>query len=245
VAIVSDTFARVYFGDAQPIGKRFSNFEDDPPRWITVIGVAKDTRHSTLRSPVRPTVFLPYTWPRAESLLSIVVRTRMPVSTLGPALRTAATSVSPHFAIGQVASQERLIEDSLVRERLLATTSSVFAILALLMAAVGLFGLLNYAVARRTQEIGIRIAIGAAPRNVVGMIVRESLGTLVAGVSVGLVLAASAMQWISSLLFGVGAWDLPSVFASLVVLAFTGLAAAWIPSRRASRTDPMAALRCE
>jgi predicted permease len=245
VAIVSSTFARLYFGSADPIGKRFSNFEDVPPRWITIVGVAKDTRHDSLRSPLRPIAYLPYTWPRPSSVLSLSVSTHLSGERLGPELRTAAAAISPSLSVGRMASQERLIDDSLVREKLLASTSSTFAALALIMAGIGLYGLINYAVARRTQEIGIRMAIGATPRDVVRMILGESILTIAAGILAGLALSAAVVQWISSLLFGVGPQDPATILAAIAVLTVSALVAAWIPARRAAGTDPVAALRNE
>ena len=245
VAIVSQAFSRAYFGDASPIGKRFSNFEEDPPNWITVIGVAKDTRHGSIRAPMQPIAYLPYTWPSPASTLWVVVRTHAFPEALATALLKAAAEVSPQFVIGQAKTQERLIDDSLLRERLLAAMASTFAVLALLIAAVGLYGLISYTAARRAQEIGIRLAIGAAPRDLVRMIVRESLFTIVGGLSFGLALSITATRWIASLLFDVRAVDPLSIAAAMTLLAGIAFVAAWIPARRAARTDPMIALRCE
>jgi putative ABC transport system permease protein len=123
--------------------------------------------------------------------------------------------------------------------------ASTFAALALLIAAIGLYGLISYTAARRTQEIGIRSAIGAAPQDLVRMIVRESLFTIVAGLSFGLALSITATRWIASLLFDVRAVDPLSIAAAMTLLAGIAFVAAWIPARRVARTDPMIALRCE
>jgi predicted permease len=245
VAIVNDTFSRSYFHGASPIGKRFSNFEDDPPRWITVIGVVKDTRHGTLRSPMKPIAYLPYTWTRPDPVMSIIVRTRQDNLSLGVALRNVAAGVNPQFEIGQVTTQQKLLDDSLVRERLLAGISSVFALLALAMTAIGLYGIVNYTAARRIREIGIRLAVGAEPGHVVRMILREMCFTLTAGTFAGLLLSFGAVRWISFLLFGVRPQDSATLFSAIGILAAIALTSAWVPARRAARTDPVAALRVE
>jgi len=160
-------------------------------------------------------------------------------------LRREARLANPDFEVRQIVTQTRLIDDTLVRERLLAMVGSFFGVLALLMAVIGLYGITSYTVAQRTPEIGIRVALGAGRGSVLGMILRESARVVAAGAAVGLSVSVGAERLVSGLLFGVKPYDAVTLaIAACFVLVVTA-AAALIPARRAATTDPMAALRCE
>ena len=161
------------------------------------------------------------------------------------ALRREARAASPHFTVEKITTQSQLVDNTALRERLLAKRASFFGVLALLLAAVGLYGIMSYAVTQRTQEIGIRMALGAGRRYVLEMVLRDSILVLAAGVPVGAVGALVMTRFVASLLFGVTALDPAAVLISVGVLAIVALAAAFIPAYRAARTDPMVALRYE
>jgi predicted permease len=245
VAVVSESLARHFFHDANPVGRTFSNFEDNPPRWVTVIGVAKDIRFENLRNPPARVVYLPYTWPHPEPAMSLVLRARRDAGSLGAALRHEANAVNPEFQVRQIATQSELIDASLARERLLAGVASFFGVLALLMAAIGLYGIMSYTVAQRTPEIGIRMALGAAPLTVLRMILRESALVVLAGAAGGLAISLGGERLVAALLFGAKAYDPVTLIATFALLLAGAGAAALIPARRAARTDPMVALRYE
>jgi predicted permease len=243
VAVISQSVVRQIFEDADPIGRTLSNFEDNPPRWITVIGVVSDTRFKNLRSTPPLSVYLPYTWPQPLTSMSLLFRAGSDLASLAAVLRQETRAAAPDFTIRRMTTESMLIDDSLVRERLLAAIGSLFGVLALVMAAVGLFGVTSYTVAQRTREIGIRMALGCTRGAVVRMVLAES--GLVAGLGVGIGLAAAqcAGRLVSALLFGVSAHD-PGTLAITVsvMVAATGIAA-WIPACRAANADPTVALR--
>ncbi len=243
VAVISDSLARHFFSDTNPIGRTFSNFEDSPPRWVTVIGVVKDTKFGNLRSPSPLIVYLPYTWLHPPPVMSLVLRARRDVGSLAATLRFEANKADSNFTVLQITTQSKLIDDTLVRERLLAVLGSFFGVLALLMAAGGLYGIMSYTVARRTQEIGIRIALGATRGGVLVMILREAGLMVILGAAVGLAVAQGAAQLVSALLFGVSAHDTATLGIASSVLFVVALVAAFIPARRAAKTDPMVAIR--
>lgn len=185
MALVSESLSRDAFSGSSPIGRTFSNLEDNPPRWVTIIGVVRDIKFGNLREASPHVTYLPYNWPKPPQVLSIVLRARRDVAALGNALCREARLTDPDLAVGQITSQTRLIDESLTRERLLATVGVFFGVLAVLMAVIGIYGITSYTVSRRTQEIGIRIAL--APRaTVLTMILKESALVVAAGAAVGL-----------------------------------------------------------
>jgi predicted permease len=245
VAVVSETLARQFFGDTNPLGRTFSDFEDSPPRWVTVIGVVNDIKFENLRNSPPRIVYYPYTWPHPVTAMSVVLRARRDVASLGAALRHEASLADPGFVVRQITTQTRLIDETLLRERLLATVGSYFGVLALLMAVIGLYGIASYTVAQRTREIGIRMALGAARGTVLGMIVRESAMLVAAGAAIGLTVSLAAERLVAAFLFGVKAYDAATLAATACFVLAVTAAAALIPARRAARIDPMSALRHE
>lgn len=245
VAVVSWSLARQLFLNSNPVGRTFSNFEDSPPRWVTVIGVVKDAKFENLRNVPPRVVYLPFTWPHPVAAMSLVLRAGGGAAWLGAALRREASAANPEFTVRQITTQTSLIDDSLVRERLLAAVASFFGVLALLMAAVGLYGITSYTVTQRTPEIGIRMALGASRAAVLRMILRESALVVTAGTAAGLAVALAAERLVSSMLFGAKALDSPAITTTVSFAVVVTLAAALTPARRAAKTDPMAALRYE
>jgi putative ABC transport system permease protein len=254
VAIIDETLARHYFGTANPLGRRFGwgdpylgtarllagrRFDRSDPRQFEIIGVAKDTVYSDLRDKTRPMIYFP-----GRDVDSFVVRAAWLGAPLVAVIRRELQAFDKNLAPDIRVANQRLDND-LFLERLLAKLSSFFALLALLLACVGLYGVMSYDVARRTHEIGIRMALGAQRREVVGLVLRETMLLVVIGVIIGLSASLGATRLIASLLYGLTPNDpLTIALASLLLLAVAALAG-YLPARRAARVDPMVALRHE
>jgi predicted permease len=243
VMIVNETFARHYFGDENPIGQRIGLapgvFD------VEIVGVAKDGKYTALREEPIRMMYVPHRERVGSSRMTVLVRTAGEPLAFAPALRRIATSIDRHAIVHNVATAQDQIDRSLLRERLVATISGLFGALALLLAAIGLYGVLSYGIARRTREFGIRIAIGAESTSILGMVLREAGWVLAFGIVGGLLVAWRLARVVGNLLYGVQPGDLTSIGIAVGVLAAAGTLAAWIPARRASRIDPIQALRYE
>ncbi|MGH7677287.1 MAG: ABC transporter permease, partial [Gemmatimonadaceae bacterium] len=240
--LVNETLVKRFFGGANPIGKRVS-VSGDP--FSTVVGVIKDFRHYRLPEPMGPAVYYAYqTWPTRSQTL--VLRTTLddPASLI-PIIRAAVRELDPKVAIYQTQTFEEAVSRSLWRQRLQGNVLGIFAALALALACIGLYGVISYAVAQRTRELGVRIALGATRRSVVMLVVGQSGRLVIGGVIVGLAGAYFGVRVLATLLYGVTPQD-PVTFASVpAVLALVALLAAAIPARRAARVDPIIAMRAE
>jgi predicted permease len=243
VMIVNETFARHYFGDDNPVGRHIGLapgvFD------IEIVGVVKDGKYTGLRERPLRMMYVPQRERVGASQMTVLVRTAGDPMEFAPTLRQKATDVDRRAIVHNIATAQDLIDRSLLRERLVATISGLFGALALLLAAIGLYGVLSYGIARRTREFGIRIAIGAEGRSILGMVLREAGWVLALGVVGGLAAAWGLGRIVSNLLYGVQPSDLASMGIAVAVLAAAGTLAAWIPARRASRIDPIQALRYE
>jgi predicted permease len=243
VMIVNETFARHYFGSESPVGRHIGLapgvFD------VEIIGVARDGKYTGLReAPVRM-MFVPYRQSIGGSQSTVLVRTAGEPLAFTPTLRRLVRAVDRQAIVHDVATAQDRIDRTLLRERLVATVSGLFGGLALLLAAIGVYGVLSYGIAQRTREFGIRIAIGAEGRSILAMVLREAGWVLALGIVGGLAVAWRLGRVIGSLLYGVQPGDLASLTIAVAVLAAAGTLAAWIPARRASRIDPMEALRSE
>jgi ABC-type antimicrobial peptide transport system permease subunit len=232
----------MYFSGENPIGKMFSDMEASPPRWTQVIGVVEDAKLNSLRKPAPPLIYLPYPVDGVEDWMSLEIRARVDVASIASALRRITNSA---FVVSTITTQSKLVDDTLLRERLLAKIGSFFGVLALVLAAVGLYGIMSYAVARRTSEFGIRMALGATRGAVLGMVLRDSLRIFIAGATIGVAAALGMTRFVASLLFGVSTRDPLAIAISIFVLAAIAFAAAFLPAYKAARTDPTTALRYE
>ena len=245
VAIVNETFARNYFKAENPLGKQFA-LEPSPgekPPVYEVVGLTKDTKFLDVRERPRPIAYISTTQEaRLPAWFDLLVRTDLPMASITPSLTRAVLEATPGAAI-EYSTITSYVQDAIVTERLMATLSGFFGALAMLIATIGLYGVMSYMVTRRKVEIGVRMALGADPAKVVRMVLGESGALLAAGVAAGLVLAFLVSRYIATLLFGVTAWDPVSFAVAAVALALVSLAAAWIPARRASRLAPTIALR--
>lgn len=245
VAIVSETFAARYFNGASPIGRRFTlePGPGEPPPTYEIIGLVRDAKYLDVRERPRPIAYIATTQEsRLPPWFDLIVRTDLPMASITPSLTAAVLEATPGGSV-EYSTITSSMQDSIVTERLMATLSGFFGGLAMLIATIGLYGVMSYMVTRRKVEIGVRMALGADPRSVVRMILVESGVLLAAGVAGGLVLAFLASRYAGALLFGVKAWDPASFALAAAALAVVSLAAAWIPARRASRLAPTIALR--
>jgi predicted permease len=244
VAIVNQTFVTRYFPDGHPLGQHVL-VNSNPAVDHQIVGVVKDVLTESLREPLQPTIYLSYLQRPGRLGATMVevhaVGSLLEVSTaLRSALQTklTGTPIRIRTLTDQVAA-------SLVRERLMAALATAFGVLALVLASVGLYGLLAYTVAGRTKEIGIRIALGARQGRVLRSVMLNAVRLVVFGVALGLPAAWAASRWVKSMLYGLTPTDPATLAGAALVLASAALLAAYLPARRASRVDPMTALRHE
>ena len=242
VALINETAVKKYFGGENPVGRRFGQ-DVDRSGTAEIIGVVRDTKYNSLRDPAPPTLY--QLLPRDARSLAVVVRTAGDPSAMIDTMRAAMQKVDPELPVTGVTTQTDNIANRVSQERLFALAYSLFGGLALLLACIGLFGLMSYSVSRRTNEIGIRMALGAQRSGVVGMVLRESMIMVAVGVTLGLAGALAAGRLIASVLFGLEATDIWTIAAAIGLMATVSLAAGYLPARRASRVDPMVALRYE
>jgi len=244
VAVINESAARRYFPGQNPVGRRIGASQLD----TEIVGLVHDARTQSLHDLPVPMAYTPLAQKppnQQPSLTNLDVRVEMPLAAMEPALRAAIHRAEPNLLVGDVAAMSRRIARDLTRERIVAWLAAVFAAMTLLLAAIGLYGVLSYGVTRRSREIGVRMALGARPVEVIGMIAAESGRLAIAGMTAGLLGTAVLSRSLAGLLFGIGPLD-PSTFV-LVTAAFAAVTvlASCIPARRATSVDPIVALRCE
>ena len=243
VAVVNETLAHKLFGGENPVGKRVVKFGIDAP--IEVIGLVKDAKYQSLREKMYPTLFTPFSqYPIADVYRMLEVRSEGNPATLIPAVREAISTADPEASVSFVLLKDELGQ-SLAQERLMALLSSAFGSLALLLSALGLYGLISYAVARRRREFGIRIALGASRLDIVRLVLSRGLVLAVGGAAAGVLCATLASQLVKSFLYGVEARDPLTLFGVCALLIAVAAAACYVPARRATKVDPAAALRAD
>lgn len=240
--IVNETFARRYFPGENPIGRRVRFGARDNP-WHTIVGVAADARVRGARETTRVEMFIPY-WQYAERGM-VVVLAGPDAAQFAPPLRQAVASIDPNLPLSGVRTMEEVLRDSLGQPRFVAMLAGAFAALALLLTAIGIYGVMAYAVSQRTTEIGVRMALGATMTGVFRLVVGDGLRLAVFGAVVGIGGAIVMGRWIGALLYGVEPTDVGTLAVTLFVLLGVAATASLIPAWRASRVDPMVALRAE
>jgi putative ABC transport system permease protein len=245
VAIVNETFVKRYFPNDEPIGKRFTFGGGGPnARWITIVGVVRDTKRQGVDQPVRIESWMPLAQ-RPSGSMEIVLRTTGDPLALSNAVREAVWSLDRNLPIPTIQTVEHILSQRVAQQRLNMLLLVLFASIALILAAVGIYGVMSYAVTQRTNEIGIRMALGAQARDVLRMVIWRGMALALIGVALGLAAALALTRVMKNLLFDVSTTD-PVTFAAIPVL-LTGVAfiACWIPARRATKVDPLDALRYE
>jgi len=249
-AIINETMARRFWPDEDAIGQRIrlGNLQSPFP-WMTIVGVAKDMRHSGLDAEVKPTIFVPYLQPRlpafAVGSMFLVVRSNIDAASLVTPLRTEVLAMDKDQPITNVNTMRQRLAESTAGRRFQMLLFGVFGSTALMLAAIGIYGVMSYTVTQRTREIGIRMALGAQRTHVLRLVIGQGMLLVLIGVGVGLAAALALTRLMSSLLFGVTATD-PITFAAVsVLLAGVALTACFVPARRAAKVDPMVALRYE
>ena len=241
-AIINDELARIYFPGEDPIGKRISF--DDRQSWISIVGIIGDVKQLGLDSSAKPEVYFPYLQVVAPEM-SLVIRTSSNPLSLAAALKSQIQVIDKDLPIDDAKTMQQLLAESSSGRRFNMLLLSVFAAVALVLAIVGIYGVMSYTVARRTHEIGIRVAVGAQPLDVFRMVIGQGMKLAIIGVACGLVGAFGLTRLMTTMLFGVEPTD-PATFVSIAVL-LTGvtLVACYIPARRATKVDPLVALRYE
>jgi predicted permease len=254
VAIINAALAKERFPNQDPVGKRFTNdgHNNDghgvkpAKEWITIVGVCGDTRYSNLRDEPPPQFFLPFAQQtEVGGGLNYLIRTRLSPEMIVPSLRKVVQQQDADLPLINVRTQEQQIAATTQQERIFVAMTSSFGMLALALASVGIYGVMAYSVANRTNEIGIRLALGAQPHQVLTMILREATWVSLAGIAVGLAAALALAQLIKSMLYGLQPADPVSLISGALLLIAVGLAASWLPARRAASVQPMEALRHE
>ena len=239
-ALINEAFARSFFRDQNPVGRRISGFGRQGTSH-EIVGVVGDTRFRTLRSEISPTLFIP-----AEGGEAVFeVRTTVDPRTIIPAVRGTVSQLDNNLPLLSIKTEAEQIERSLFQERLIASLSSLFGGLSLLLACIGLYGLLSYEVTQRTREIGVRMALGARPADVLRLVATQGVGLSAAGAVLGILAALGTTRYLASLLYGVHPFDPLTYAAVALILGVVALAACFLPARRAMLVDPMVALRHE
>jgi putative ABC transport system permease protein len=244
VIIINQTMAATLFPGEDPIGRRMQLGDPNPNApWLTIVGVVGDVKYTGLEKASEPTMYTPYEqhlwWPT----MYLVVRSSVDPAGLVPALRAQVAGLDPLLPMARVSTMDALLKQSVAEPRFRTTLLGIFAAIALLLAVLGIYGVLSYTVGQRTQEIGIRMSLGAQRRDVLALVLGQGMALAGLGVAIGLAAAMALCRVLAGLLFGVGPTDPMTFFAVALVMTASALLACWIPARRATRVDPIVALR--
>jgi putative ABC transport system permease protein len=253
VIFINETTARTLFANEDPIGKRirFSRSRGDEQPWRTIAGIVGDVRHRGLDTPARPEAYFPYEQfqhfsPGVQArTMTLAVKSDGDPLALVSAVRAELRRIDPEVPPSQIRDMATVLSASVADRRLIMVLMGAFGVLALLLAAVGLYGVVSYSVAQRTREMGVRIAIGASRSSVLSLVVGEGLRLVAVGAVLGLLASLALTRWMATLLYAIGPRDVTMFAAAAVTLLITGLLASYVPARRATRIDPVNALRAE
>jgi predicted permease len=245
VAIISERFAKTYFPNTNPIGRDYTIGDPNGPwKMMQIIGIARDVKFQALNETSTILDYVDYTQ-RSQYLQDLVVRYTGDPTAVSTAVQSTIHSIDPNLPITSVTTLDQQVSGSIAQQRLVAQLSTFFGLLAVFLSCIGIYGLMSYMVSRRTNEIGIRMALGAERSSVSWLVMREIILLVAIGVAIGVPVTLAGSRLISNMLFGVPATDSTSLIASVAVLLAVGLLAGYLPARRASRIDPMLALRYE
>jgi predicted permease len=245
--IVNKTFVQKYFPKVNPLGQHFGEREANPEKgeWASpgweIVGVVSDAKYQDLRSAIEPTMYVP----SSGGNTSFALRTAANPAVVTAAVRSAVSQMDSNLPVFNVHTETQLVDQLLSQESMIARLSSFFGLLALALACIGLYGLLSYEISRRTREIGIRMALGAQPANVLALVLRQGILLAIVGAALGVGVALGITRYLASMLYDVHANDPMTIAGVAVLLTMVALAACYIPARRAMRVDPMVALRYE
>jgi predicted permease len=247
VAVISDLAARMYWPGEDPIGKRLCADwgADGRPIWSEIVGIVGSTRHFGLEARQKAEIYIPHTQ-SPQQFMILVARSRAgELSAAAAAIRREIAGLDPDLAGIGLRSMDEFIAVAESRRRFQVLLMGWFAVLAAVLAAIGIYGVMVNTVVRRTREIGLRLALGAAPRDAVIMVVSKGMLLAGVGIAAGFLAATAVMRFIRGLLFGVSPFDAPTLTAVAVLLGAIAAVSAWLPARGASRVDPVVALREE
>ena len=246
VIVVNETMAHHLWPGEDAIGKRIQWGGWKGADWLTIVGIVADVKISSLESENAPAVYMPiFQIPRARPNAVYLVRTAVDPASLTSALRREITAVDAELPVYDVRTMKQIVAESVSQRRFSMLLIAVFAAAALILTAIGLYGVVSYSVSQWTHEIGIRMALGAQASDVLKMILRQGMALTLAGLAVGLIAAFAVTRLMSTLLFGVSATDPPTFVSVSLLLIIIALLACYIPARRATKIDPMIALRYE
>ena len=245
VAIVNETMVRLHLTDGNPIGKRLHVNAGLIERLdYEIVGVVGDVKLAALDRDIRPTVYLPHTQ-LAIPLMTLVVRTEMNPLSLAPSVGAAVHALDRELPLADVRTMQEVVDATLARPRTVTVLLVTFAVMALLLAAVGVYGVMAYSVAQRTQEIGVRMALGATPRSVFDLVLAQALRLVGIGVMTGLVFAAALTRLLAALLYETEPLDPATFIVTTVLLTVVAMVACYVPARRGTRIAPVQALRAD
>ncbi|MGH9897507.1 MAG: FtsX-like permease family protein, partial [Pyrinomonadaceae bacterium] len=250
--IINQAFARKYFPDQDPLGQRVRTETDGPHKFSTIVGVVEDTRQRSIADAVEPEIDLCYRQLKPDdgfarelgSFAQVAVRTKIDPASVISDMRAVFQQLHPDLPTN-ISTMEEVVDKSLVSQTLVARLVGIFAASALLIAIIGLYGLLSYNVTRSTRDIAVRLALGATRSNVIMLVIRHAVFVLGVGVLLGFAVWSQTVRLLRSYLYGVGTHDISTLIAIPAVLIACGLLASYIPARRASLVDPMTSLRNE
>jgi putative ABC transport system permease protein len=240
VAVINRALANQYWPNENPIGRRV--FAGENP--ITIVGIVGDVHHRSLQEAPRGQMYLSYEQFGIRGM-TVVLKAAGHPTALVPALREAVAALDPHLPLSSITTMDTLMAESIALPRMITLLMGAFAAAALLLAAIGIYGLMAYTVTLRTREFGVRMALGAASRDVLSLVLRQAVRLAVVGIVVGALASYAAARLIATLLFGVTASDVPTFLVTAALLGAIALAASYVPARRAVRVDPVTALRAE
>jgi ABC-type antimicrobial peptide transport system permease subunit len=246
--VINEKMAHFYFPSSNPIGRHIFNTVGKDRVAFTIVGVVRDVKQSELREAAPRRFYTPYLQHRDVDPIDAInfeIRTSASAGNITEAIRRTIAAVNPGLPVLSIKSADDLIGNELTQERVIARLSGFFGALALILAAIGLYGVMSYITARRSTEIGIRFALGARRSNVLGMVLEDTLRLVAAGLAIGIVASAFIARLFVSRLFGLAAFDPVTSLSAACVITVAAATAAYLPAWKASRLDPMVALRDE